>query len=177
MASVDTTYDRDDPERPLNEREELWLAAYRMDPNKKAAAVAAGYDPKNAKQMGSHISKRPNVAAAINRHRAELANRMAIEVNLTEAWLVEQAKENLLAAKKAGNHGIVRACIRDLMQYLGMLDRDATTDAPADEFMSLEDRLHEYERRSAIGAAENVTELRPKANGAANGHDKKASGD
>ncbi len=158
-----------DPNKPLNAKQQQVVENYLREPNKMKAYLDAGYAENGAKQTAHQFFKRVNVAAEVKRRRDALLAKMAAETTLTEAWLIGELTTNLIAAKVAGHYGAVRAQGRDLMQYMGLLDREVIPETPLDEHVPLEERLKFYQREDDIAEAPNVTKLRAKANGHAKG--------
>ena len=66
-------------ERPLTTKQQRFVDEYLVDMNASAAARRAGYGDRSADQHGSFLTRRPNVAAAIEARLAE--RRARLEVN------------------------------------------------------------------------------------------------
>jgi phage terminase small subunit len=58
-------------EKPLNAREERFVAEYMIDCNQTQAAIRAGFSVKSARQIASRLMTKANVQAAITRARDE----------------------------------------------------------------------------------------------------------
>ena len=66
------------PERPLSPKQRRFVDEYLLDMNATAAAVRAGYSEIAAYSHGAYLTRRPNVAAAIEARLAERRRRMAV---------------------------------------------------------------------------------------------------
>jgi phage terminase small subunit len=63
---------------PLTPRQQLFVLSYVAAPNAAAAARAAGYSEKTAKQQGARLLTNANVAAEIGRRQAEVSSELEI---------------------------------------------------------------------------------------------------
>lgn len=69
--------------RALTPKEQLFVREYLVDFNARRAAFAAGYSGRSAKQIGSQVLHRPEVAAAIAAIADELARHLEVTVEQT----------------------------------------------------------------------------------------------
>lgn len=65
--------------KKLTPRQQRFVAEYVADPNATQAAIRAGYSPKTAYSIGHENLRKPEIEAAIDGAREELAERAGIE--------------------------------------------------------------------------------------------------
>ena len=88
-------------ENPLNHRQQRFVDEFIVDLNCTQAAVRAGYSVKTAKQIGSRLLTHVDVALAIEKKKAELAERTGV----TQEWVIEKLQavhEASMERTKAG---------------------------------------------------------------------------
>ena len=86
---------------PLNHRQQRFVEEFIVDLNCTQAAVRAGYSVKTAKQIGSRLLTHVDVALAIEKKKAELAER----TGATQEWVIEKLQavhEASMERTKAG---------------------------------------------------------------------------
>lgn len=74
-------------DKPLNIREEKFVAAYIRCGVGKDAAIEAGWSPRSARKTASLKLKDPRIMAAIDEARADAAHALGIDA----AWILRQA--------------------------------------------------------------------------------------
>lgn len=62
----------------MNERQKRFVTHYLKDPNATKAAIAAGYSKNTAYSIGQENLKKPEIAAAIEKGRVKLAEKLEI---------------------------------------------------------------------------------------------------
>ena len=130
----------------LSPRELSFVEAYLARPDKKAAAIAAGYSARSARSKGCDISKRTDVAETIARRQSELAERLAENTKLTQEWVLEKLMANVEAAELAGNFNAVRSSCHVLGLYLGMWSNEnSNRGSMPEDHVPLEERLRRYQ--------------------------------
>lgn len=72
--------------RPMTPKEERFIAEYLVDLNGSAAAVRAGYTPRNARTTAQEILARPHIAEAIEKAKAKRLNR----IEMTQDQVIEE---------------------------------------------------------------------------------------
>ena len=85
----------------LNPRQQRFVEEYLTDLCASQAAVRAGYSEKTAKQIGSRLLTHVDVALAIEKKKAELAERTGV----TQEWVIEKLQavhEASMERTKAG---------------------------------------------------------------------------
>jgi hypothetical protein len=124
-------------ERKLTELQIRFIEAVVADPHRDRtkAAIAAGYAPEYASELGSQLWRKPHVRAEIKRRIREQGYLCGID----ERWVLIRLRQlydrAMLATPikdKRGNPtggfrrdlGTAHAALRTLAQYLGMLDGD-----------------------------------------------------
>jgi phage terminase small subunit len=65
----------------LREKQKRFVEEYMIDLNATQAAIRAGYSVKSASDLGAQLLRKPRVAAAVARARAEQAKRTGIEAD------------------------------------------------------------------------------------------------
>jgi phage terminase small subunit len=82
---------RTKPERPLTTKQRRFVDEYLLDMNASAAARRAGYGDRSADRHGSFLTRRPNVAAAIEARLAERRARLQVNAERVIAELARIA--------------------------------------------------------------------------------------
>jgi len=92
--------DANAPAKPLTERERRFVAEYLAKGNATQAALAAGYAPSCAMQYGARLTRKPNVAAAIEAGRSKTLQRLQVKADDVLAELAKVAFDSELSAIK-----------------------------------------------------------------------------
>ncbi len=79
----------------LNNRQSAFVEAYSLKPNATAAAIAAGYSPKSARQQGTCLLAHPSIAEALRVRRREALQRLEVTEDMVLQELAAVAFSNL----------------------------------------------------------------------------------
>lgn len=88
LNTPQTTPEPDQPPVALRARQQAFVDAYLIDPNATKAAIAAGYSPKTAQQIGSENLLKPVIKAAIDEGLAELSAASRVDAQ----YVLDKAK-------------------------------------------------------------------------------------
>lgn len=83
------------PVPELNNRQRAFVEAYSLKPNATAAAIAAGYSSKSARQQGSCLMAHPSVIGALQARRKQTLARLEVTEELVLQELAAVAFSNL----------------------------------------------------------------------------------
>lgn len=83
-------------DRPLNIREEKFVAAYIRTGVGKEAAIEAGWSPRSAENIAWRKLKDPRIKAAVDAARADAAHVLGIDA----AWILRQALDIIVSCSK-----------------------------------------------------------------------------
>ena len=86
----------------LNHRQQRFVDEFIVDLNCTQAAVRAGYSVKTAKQIGSRLLTHVDVALAIEKKKAELAERTGV----TQQWVIEKLQAVHEASMRESDKGV-----------------------------------------------------------------------
>lgn len=106
---------------PMEVRRDKFVAEYIKTCNAKAAAIFAGYSPKNASRMGIKLLKEPGVIAAIDKVRKEIA-----EAGIYGLKKAMQETEEGMEFARATKNATALANILQLRAKLNDLIKDRT---------------------------------------------------
>lgn len=79
----------------LNARQSAFVEAFSLKPNATAAAIAAGYSPKSARQQGTLLRANPAVIEALRVRRREALQRLEVTEDMVLQELAAVAFSNL----------------------------------------------------------------------------------
>ncbi len=79
----------------LNNRQSAFVEAYSLKPNATAAAIAAGYSPKSARQQGTCLLAHPAIGEALRVRRREALARLEVTEDMVLQELAAVAFSNL----------------------------------------------------------------------------------
>lgn len=71
VAAQQTTRSEDAPMKPLNARQQRFVAAYARHWNGTQAAIEAGYSPRSARVTACRMLTKANIAAEVQAHRQQ----------------------------------------------------------------------------------------------------------
>ena len=105
----------------LTAKQHAFVEEYLVDMNATQAAIRAGYSPKTAYNIGSENLAKPEIAAALEKARAERSERTEI----TADWILNMLRENAEEAKAAGDRAPCNRALELLGKHVGMFKDDA----------------------------------------------------
>lgn len=102
---------------PLTAKQQRFVEEYCVDWNATQAAIRAGYSEKTAALIGHENLRKPNVAAAIQVFRTNLAERSKVDAE----WIANRLKVEALRDGENATHGARVRAVELLGKLLGLL--------------------------------------------------------
>lgn len=140
---------RVDKDKPLNERERKFVAAYIRLGVGKAAAIEAGWSPNGAEAVASRKLKMPHIKAALEKAREEAAKTLGIDAAFILGKAIEiiaSCTQKVPVVDMAGNQKVdkdgkpvfkmldpstARNALQDVAKWVGMGEEKEETKSKA----------------------------------------------
>ena len=98
---------KDDPNKPLNHMQKMFVEEYPVDMNGKQAAIRAGYAPKSAEKAAWENLRKPHIMKALSERQAAAAKKTFV----TPEWVLNKIAKTIAAAEQDGKHNeVLRGC-------------------------------------------------------------------
>jgi phage terminase small subunit len=123
----------------LNDRQRIFCEEYLTDLNATAAATRAGYEAKNARQLGSQLMDNQAVRITIDALRAERSKRS----DITKDFVLQGIKKATRLAEEAGNLNALLRGYELLAKHLGMFVERTEISGPDGEAIKMEQKIKE----------------------------------
>lgn len=140
----------------LTKKMEVFIQEYLVDLNATRAAIAAGYSPNTAAEMGYENLNKPQIKAKIDEvlskriekleltadHFAQRLEKIAEAAARTALLTDEKTGVSMLASKEAAD--VARACSMDTAKLLGLVveKRETTIVSHEDRLASVKERVN-----------------------------------
>ena len=116
----------------------------------RVAAVEVGFSQKTAGSQASQLLKRPQVASAVERYRAQAMDEASKELRISVEGVLRRLVHLSIQAEAAGQYGPAVAATKLVGEHLGVFEAKGESSPAAQELISLLRAGMERDRAKAL---------------------------